>query len=323
MTNITAEATAPDFISEVRRLRKQHQIHGRVTSALTAAIGRIFPDWTCVSEISQTPGGRNDAVVFESCGDSICFELFASKTQVDRDLLLLNQSPAKHKIAILIDRDVDETVASAYYRKRPDKPYPVIWLSEVLVPERTSILSVKLAQFVLGSKLSYAFQVSRQLTQTAHHRIFAQWRARGINIYTGRGSEKPTFVGVMSLLVVRRLRKLGLETANCEGAARAINDQFEFIIRQVLFGVPMYLVSHGTTHSVLDISDFEMWLRGSVLAKEGDHAAILLNTVYAELLTLYKGDLPKPGNMDRMLELIYGYENAASKKKRGKRNSRN
>ena len=77
-----AEVTVPlPFIAEVKKLRKEHRIHGRVTSALVAAVTRMFPDWTCISEISQTPGGRNDAVLFESSGESICFELFATKAK--------------------------------------------------------------------------------------------------------------------------------------------------------------------------------------------------------------------------------------------------
>ena len=119
------------------------------------------------------------------------------QSQVDRDLLLLRDSPAKHKIAILIDRDIDPTITTAYYRKRPSAPYPVIWLSEVLLPDRAAALNVKLAQYVLGSRLGDALQVSRQLRQTAHNRVFAEWLHRGLDIYTGHDGQKPTFIGVM------------------------------------------------------------------------------------------------------------------------------
>ena len=144
----TSELSA-EFVEEIKGLRRERKLHARIASALLETVKELFPDWVCIAEISQTPGGRNDAVLFECAGDSICFELFGSRSQVDRDLLLLFQSPAKRKIAILIDREIDPKIADAYYRKRPHAPFPSIWVSDLLLDDRRSTLQSKLTQYVM------------------------------------------------------------------------------------------------------------------------------------------------------------------------------
>jgi hypothetical protein len=141
-----------EFIEEIKSLRGKRKLHAHVESALLETVKELFPEWVCIAEIGQTPGGRNDAVLFECAGDSICFELFGSRSQVDRDLLLLFQSPAKRKIAILIDREIDPTIADAYYRKRPHAPFPSIWVSDLLLDGRRSTLKSKLEQYVMEER---------------------------------------------------------------------------------------------------------------------------------------------------------------------------
>ncbi len=188
------------LVDEIRKLRKEKSLHARVTTDLVDAVHKLFPDWVCVAEIAQTPGGRNDAVLFESGGNSICFEVFATRAQVDRDLLLLHNSSAKNKIAILIDREVDASIAEAFYRKQPHKPYPVIWISDVMDTKRRSYLELKLTQFVLGSRLSEYVAISRQLAQAAQERTLWAWQSEGIDIYSSDAKDKASFGAVLSLL---------------------------------------------------------------------------------------------------------------------------
>jgi hypothetical protein len=78
----------PEFL-KLKTLRKDKKLHGVVAEQLAIALRELFPDWVTVPEVAQTPGGRNDLLFFRGGGHSICFELFATKGQVDRDLLLL------------------------------------------------------------------------------------------------------------------------------------------------------------------------------------------------------------------------------------------
>lgn len=287
---------------EIKELRRSKQLHARVTSALVDAVHELFPDWVCIPEIGQTPGGRNDAVLFECAGESVCFEVFATKSQVPRDLLLLHNSTARAKIAVLVDREVDDSVAEAYYRNHPSDPFPAIWISDVLNPKRRSFLQLKLTQLVLGDRMAEYIVISRQLAQTAHNRILRSWKENGIEIYSVEDRD-PTFAGVLALLAVKHFHALELPLEKCEGAARIVSRHFDYIIRQILFGIPMYLVLHQQEYSLWDFTDFRQWELGLVIEHEADYVTVLLNSLYNELKKAYKGDLPEAGDMVEMIRL--------------------
>jgi hypothetical protein len=298
-TNIT-----PKLVEEVKHLRAKKKLHSRVCSALADAIRGLFPDWVYVSEICQTPGGRNDAILFESGGESICFELFASSSQVDRDLLLLRDSPAKKKIAILLDIGIDPSIAKAYYRKRPHKPYPCIWVSDVLAPDQRGLLKIKLCQYVFQNEIARSITILHQLQQTSQQRTLETWRDKGIEIYTGDPEQAPTFPGVMSRLAVSHMLKLGVALQACEEAARMVSENFDFLIRQILFGVPMLMVWDGRHCSIMDLSDYECWLLGAISLSDADQVVVLLNKLYSQMKEAYLGDLPEPGDMNRMIGMM-------------------
>lgn len=292
-----------DLIATISQLRAGRRLHGRVSEELRLAIRTLFPDWVFVPEVSQTPGGRNDAVLFESGGGSVCFELFASRSQVDRDLLLLHGSSADRKIAVLLDREVDPGVADAYYRKRPHKPYPSVWVSDVLDPKQRTFLQVKLMEYVLQERLASVIAISSQLHQTAHIRQLRAWASEGIQIWCPEEREA-TFVGVMSFLAVAHMRRLGVDLRLCKSAAQIVNDQFDSLVRQVLFGVPVFLMWNGRESSILDMGDYECWLRGAVISRGADHAMLLVNGLYREMRSAYRGELPEPGDMGAFIRLM-------------------
>lgn len=293
------------LIDEILKFRKAKKLHAEVTSELTNAIQKLFPDSVCIPEVGQTPGGRNDAVLFECGGSSVCFELFATKSQVDRDLLLLHNSSAERKIAVIIDREADPEVVEAFYRKQPHKPFPVIWVSDVLDKERLSFLRLKLIQFVVGDRMSEIISISRQLAQTAHERTIQSWREEGIQVYSGDETEA-TFAAVLALLAVRHLQDLGLSLDECKGAARLVSESFDYIIKQILIGVPMYLVKNRGEFSLLDFVDYEAWEVGLVINHEADYVTVLLNSLYEELRKLYAEPLPEPRDMLEIIRLTRG-----------------
>jgi hypothetical protein len=51
----------------------------------------------------------------------------------------------------------------------------------------------------------------------------------------------------------------------------------------------------------MDLGDYETWLLGSVSLSDADQVIVLLNKLYSEMKKAYRGDLPEPGNMDRMI----------------------
>lgn len=297
-------ALPPNFITSVRLHRRRRTLHGAVTQALVKSVGRLFPGWVCMSEVLQTPGGRNDAVLFNADGTTVCFELFGSSSQVDRDLLLLRDSTAQRKVAILVDREVDPRVAAAYYRKRPHEPYPAILVSDLLLAERAHLLNLKLAGYVLGYRLAQSLLVANELFKSAHTRILTRWASRGIKIYAGPPGIPSAFIDVVTLLAIRRLVALGVPLHACEGAARVVNEDYQFLMHQILIGVPMILIHTAQDDSIMDYSDYQCWLGGSILQKDYDHVSVLLNPVYGDLRAAYRGQLPEPRSMEDMLHVM-------------------
>lgn len=305
--------TLPDgFADRIRKLRSSHRLHTEVIKALLHIGTSAFPSWVFIGEVAQTPGGRNDGVLFEADGQSTCFEVFASSSQVDRDLLLLRDTSAQRKIAVLLDREIDPKVSAAYYRKRPASPYPVLWVSDLLVPERMASAQMKIMQYVLGGRIADALKVSHELNLTAKERILKSWARDGIDIIVGLdASNKPTFRQVFTLIAVSRLQKLGLPLHRCKAAARTVSESFEFIMQQIFLGVPMLLVSsEGDEWNVLDLSDYEALLMGGILQGGSEGIVMFLNPLYETLRSVYKGPLPTARKVDWFIEIMVAHRQA-------------
>jgi hypothetical protein len=220
--------------------------------------------------------------------------------------MLLYESPAQHKIAILIDREVDPSVSEAYYRKRPCEPFPVIWLSQVMLPENRMALHLDLMRLVLGNRAADAIHVAEQFLKTAPDRILRRWKANGIEIFAGP-PDVPNHKSVFTLLIISKIRRFGLPWEAGEGAARIVNECWDFILSQLGLGVPMFLVrnSGSSAWNLLDLGDYQSMFIGGLRMNDGDHVAVLVNSAYEELRRLHKGPLPAPGDMNWFIDLHF------------------
>jgi len=59
-------------------------------------------------------------MLFEYSGHKILFEVFATRSQVSRDLRILDKTDANKKIAVIIDKEVDHTVLDAFIKENPE-----------------------------------------------------------------------------------------------------------------------------------------------------------------------------------------------------------
>ena len=228
----------------------------------------MLPDWVAVPEVAQPPRGPQRPVVLPWGWAFHLFRAIRNEGQVDRDLLLLYEASAERKLAILIDRRVDSAVSEAFYRKKPKRPFPAIWASDVLFENRRTTLHLKLTEAVLGQGWAVAAQAIRQVVSTGTNRMLKRWRAEGLEITLDL--ETVSHRGVFVFLVWKRLRDLGCEPAHCKDALFSVAEAFDFIMRQTLFGVPMILRVTRQGASVLDLGDHEMVVWGSLLEEEGD-----------------------------------------------------
>ena len=85
-----------------------------------------------------------------------------------------------------------------------------------------------------------------------------------------------------------------------------VSESFDYIIKQILIGVPMYLVKNRGEFSLLDFVDYEAWEVGLIINHEADYVTVLLNSLYEELRKLYAEPLPEPRDMLEIIRLTRG-----------------
>jgi hypothetical protein len=135
-------------LSELRRAKK---LHSAVEDRLAQLIKRIAPDYHPVKEPVGLAGGRNDLMLFEFSGRKVLFEIFATRSQVSRDLRILDKTEAHKKIAVLIDKEVDASVFDAFAKENPEDNYPFLFTSE-LFDEPSVVCLLKLRELILGDE---------------------------------------------------------------------------------------------------------------------------------------------------------------------------
>jgi len=134
-----------EYILENRSKKKLHSI---AEKNLKILLKEVNPNSFPVSEIS-VDGGRVDLKYYlPPLNKNIHFEIFASKTRVPQDLRLLEQSKSEVQITILIDKEIDPSVSSEYFRKRPINPFPSINLSELFVESKLNDFKSKIKDII-------------------------------------------------------------------------------------------------------------------------------------------------------------------------------
>ena len=142
--------TLDKWLSQLRRSKKLHTI---VEDRLIELMSQVAPDYHPVKEPVGQAGGRNDLMLFEFSKKKILFEIFATKSQVSRDLLILHKTHADKKIAIIIDKSIDSKVFETFLRENPEDNYPFLFVGE-LFQEPLQECLLKLRQLVLGDRFA-------------------------------------------------------------------------------------------------------------------------------------------------------------------------
>jgi hypothetical protein len=265
-----------EFVTLARNSRARKQLHQLAQARLIELLGKLYPDASPVSEVSGVLGGRNDLIQFFFSGRRVVFELFFSVSQVPQDLRLLEQSEANVKIAVLIDREVDERLAQEYFRKKPNA-FPFLWLSDLLVDENESITLARLRELV--DEESTVIKLRRVLASPAGTRVEGLLRTRLEEIervVTGdpqTPSLPPglTISQAIALRIVGDIRAMGVP-------AERLRSLYEWLKRSIDYGF------------TLAIAGFQAFL---VTDLDGQHA-IWSDSDLADDLILGAGEGTKP-----------------------------
>jgi hypothetical protein len=115
-----------EVIEQIKEKRRSQLLHGEVEAKLIAMLERVIPQYYPVKEPQGLAGGRNDLMLFEFSGRKILFEVFATASQVSRDLRILDKTKADAKIAVIIDPEIDNRVIERFLKENPENNYPYI-----------------------------------------------------------------------------------------------------------------------------------------------------------------------------------------------------
>lgn len=142
--------TLAEYKADVLRLRRARALHKRAEESLTRVIRQVDRGAMAMPESATlSRGHRVDLRLQLADGRAVHAEVFASRATVSRDVNALTNSPAEVRMAILLDDDVDKTLADAYLhelasRNLPGDFFPVIKLSRLLAESESEDLEREL-----------------------------------------------------------------------------------------------------------------------------------------------------------------------------------
>lgn len=136
------------YIEFILGLRKKRQLHPVVEKRLMYILSKISPELHPFKEIQGLAGGRNDVLAYEYNGRKVLFEIFGSKSQVSRDLRILDKTDADVKIAIIMDKEADESVFNQFIRENPEDAYHFIFIRELFDNDLVNKCALKLLKLI-------------------------------------------------------------------------------------------------------------------------------------------------------------------------------
>lgn len=270
MSNGLHFSSASEFKEKVLALRKAKKLHTEIENKLTSMLRVVVPDMYSLPEPQGLAGGRNDLMLFEFNGRSIVFEIFATASQVARDLLILHKTQAAVKIAIIIDESIDPKVIKNYFKQNPDRPFPHIFISE-LYKEPLTDCYLKLKELILGQDEA---RLHRLLRAQFSSQSFVNWcKIHGIDTLSSEDVKKQEFsyhkVFITTLLL--KMKELGLAQGTLKKLGQWLSEPktLDWIFMKVDLGFNMHLYT-DLKETFAAYSDVELadWIRAGNLFNE-------------------------------------------------------
>lgn len=253
------------LIERLRVLRKQKQLHTEVTHRLDSLLQLVLPELHSVPEIQGLPGGRNDLIAYDFRGQSIVFEIFATSSQVSRDLLILERTRATYKIAILLDKEVDPKVLEQYLRQNPESPYPFLFVSEFFEKPPYKVC-LKLRELIVADEEANFRRILLQKITTKD--VGQEFQNHGVSCLSNADIHegKVTYSKVLVTLVLKKCFKLGVKRQHLITLGKWLSEvkTLEFLFLKLDLGFNMLLYT-DLDENIGFFSDVEIadWIRAA------------------------------------------------------------
>jgi hypothetical protein len=261
--NSVFNTESPDYKERILSLRKAKFLHTVVEKRLMQLLGIATPNFHPVKEVQGLAGGRNDLMLFEFSGKSVVVEVFATASQVSRDLLILHKTKADKKIAIILDKEIDAKIFDKFLKENPDDVFPFLFIREIF--EDTPISAyLKLKEIITGDDEA---KFRRMLSERLSSENFIEWCQRnGIEVLSPGDLEggEVTYSKVFVTIALVKLRKQGIPKDKLRKIGVWLSDKrtLEYIFMKVDIGFNMFLYTNLEDHFAV-YSDMELtdWIR--------------------------------------------------------------
>lgn len=287
------------YINWIQKVRKAKQLHGIVENRLIQILNKIIPEYNPIKEPQGLAGGRNDLMLFEFNGRKILFEIFATKNQVSRDLRILDKTKANKKIAVIIDKEVDNGVFEKFIKENPEDNYPFIFIGELFEKSLIHDCALKLNELIRGDEDA---KFLRMLNQKISHKNFIEiCKKKGIDIITKEDIKEGniTFQKIFVTFVLRKLQNLGVKKDYLMELGKWMSETklIEFIARKIDWGFNLFLYTnfkgHMAIYSSIELLD---WIRIGYEFTE-PHILLPINSIIHDIVDKYFN------NTDNKIEL--------------------
>ncbi len=279
---------SPDYPEQLLALRKARQLHTVVENRLIELLGVVTPSMHPLKELQGLAGGRNDLMLFEFSGKKVVLEVFATASQVSRDLLILHKTKADRKIAVIIDETVDPKIFERFIRENPDESFPFVFIGELFEDPPTNAY-LKLRVLIAGDEEA-TFQ--RMLRAKISKANFLNWcKQHGINVFSGEElrNHDITYAQVFVAIVLLKCRKQGIAKGKLKSLGQWLSKQntLNYIFFRVDAGFNMFLYTdlneNFAAYSDIELSD---WIRAGHYFSQ-PYILLSLNAVIYELEDRY------------------------------------
>jgi hypothetical protein len=252
-------------------------------------------------------GGRNDLMLFEFSGKSVVVEVFATASQVSRDLLILHKTKADKKIAIILDKEIDAKIFDKFLKENPDNVFPFLFVREIF--EDTPISAyLKLKEIITGDDEA---KFRRMLNERLSSENFIEWcQHNGIEVLSPDDLEggEVTYSKVFVTIALVKLKKQGISKDKLRKIGIWLSEErtLEYIFMKVDIGFNMFLYTnledHFAAYSDMELTD---WIRaGHYFSKP--HILMSLNATIYEIEDQYlKSGVPFL-NPERKISMTIG-----------------
>jgi hypothetical protein len=280
-----------ELIKRIADLRKAKKLHTEVENRLARIISEISSDYHPVQEPVGLAGGRNDLLVFEFSGKKVLFEIFATRSQVSRDLRILDKTKADKKVAIIIDKEVDKTVFAAFIKENPEDNYPFLFISEFF-DEHQEICTLKIREIVLGDENAKFLRMLR--TKLSAENFFSICKREGIEVlvHDDISTGNVTYEKILTTVILGKFLKYGIPRKSVKnlGLWFSKNNVIEYVLRKISAGMNVILYTDfAENFSIYSDIEFNDWIRASYLFPH-PFVFISLNAVMLEIDEKYLSD---------------------------------